>query len=159
LTWIAGSCPLVPGRPPVCPTPETLFGRLSARRGWGEGGSIPAPPPLSLPGGIKNPRIRPFMSGAYAGTIPAEILPLEPEAERALVGALLQELNEKFCVYLDPNPSLDRSIPPPPTVHNTGRTVFIGGSNLGRDRKSGRRKWPHDCGPHCKRLDPKDWKN
>jgi hypothetical protein len=49
------------------------------------------------------------MSGAYAGTIPAEILPLEPEVERALVGTLLQELNEKFCVNLDPNPSLDRS--------------------------------------------------
>ncbi len=84
--------------------------------------------PLSLPGGIKNPRIRPFISGAYAGTIPAEILPLEPEVERALVGTLLQELNEKFCVNLDPNSSLDRSIPPPPTMHNTGRTVFIGGS-------------------------------
>jgi hypothetical protein len=76
------------------------------------------------------------MSGAYAGTIPAEILPLEPEAERALVGSLLHELNEKFCVNLDPNPSLDRSIPPPPTVHNTGRTVFIGGSNLGRIAKA-----------------------
>jgi hypothetical protein len=92
--------------------------------------------PLSLPGGIKNPRIRPFLSGAYAGTIPAEILPLEPEAERALVGTLLQELNEKFCVNLDPNPSLGRSIPPPPTVHNTGQTVFIGGSNLGRIAKA-----------------------
>ncbi len=92
--------------------------------------------PLSLPCGIKNPRIRPFMSGPYAGTIPAEILPLEPEAERALVGTLLQDLNEKFCVNLDPNPSLDRSIPPPSTVHNTGRTVFIGGSNLGRIAKS-----------------------
>ncbi len=33
------------GRPPVCPTPETLSGGLSAGRGWGEGGSIPAPPP------------------------------------------------------------------------------------------------------------------
>jgi hypothetical protein len=92
--------------------------------------------PLSLPSGIKNPRIRPFMSGAYAGMIPAEILPLEPEAERALVGTLLQELNEKFCVNLDPNPSLDRSIPAPPTMHNTGPTVFIGGSNLGRIAKA-----------------------
>jgi hypothetical protein len=27
-------------------------------------------------------------------------------------------------------------IPPPPTVHNTGRTVFIGGSNLGRITKA-----------------------
>jgi hypothetical protein len=76
------------------------------------------------------------MSGAYAGTIPVDILPLEPEVERALVGTLLQKLNEKFCVNLDPNPSLDRSIPPPPIEHNTGRTVFIWGSNLGRIAKA-----------------------
>jgi hypothetical protein len=69
------------------------------------------------------------MSGAYAGTIPAEILPLGPEEERMIVETLLAELNEKFCVSLDPNPSLDRSTPPSPTAHNTGRTVFIGGSN------------------------------
>jgi hypothetical protein len=92
--------------------------------------------PLSLPGGLKNPRIRPFMSAAYAGTIPAEILPLEPEEERAIVGSMLAELNEKFCVGLDPNPSLDRSTPPSLTVHNAGRTVFIGGSNLGRIAKA-----------------------
>jgi hypothetical protein len=76
------------------------------------------------------------MSGAYAGTIPAEILPLDSEEERAIVETLLIELNEKFCVSLDPNPSLDRSIPPPPTAHNTGRTVFIGRSNLGRIAKA-----------------------
>jgi hypothetical protein len=75
--------------------------------------------PLSLPGGIKNPRIRPFMSGAYAGTISAEILPLEMEEERAIVGTLLTELNKKFCVSLDPYPSLDQRILPLPTVHNT----------------------------------------
>jgi hypothetical protein len=92
--------------------------------------------PLSLPGGIKNPRIRPFMSGAFAGTIPAEILPLETEEERAIFETLLTELNEKFCVSLDPNPSLDRSIQPPPTAHNTGRTVFIRGSSLGRIAKA-----------------------
>jgi hypothetical protein len=85
--------------------------------------------PLSLPGGLKNPRIRPFVSGAFAGTIPAEILPLEPEEERAIVGSMLTELNEKFCVGLDPNPSLDCSTPPSLTAHNAGRTVFIGGSN------------------------------
>jgi hypothetical protein len=92
--------------------------------------------PLSLPGGLKNPRIRSFVSGAFAGTIPAEILPLEPEEERAIVGSMLAELNEKFCVGLDPNPSLDRSTPPSLTAHNTGRTVFIGGSNLGKIAKA-----------------------
>ncbi len=76
------------------------------------------------------------MSGAFAGTIPAEILPLEPEEERAIIGSMLAELNEKFCVGLDPNPSLDRSTPPSLTAHNAGRTVFIGGSNLGRIAKA-----------------------
>jgi hypothetical protein len=98
--------------------------------------------PLSLPGGIKNPMIRPFVSGAYAGTIPAEILQLEPEVERELVGSLLSELNEKFCVNLDPNPSLDRSIPPPPTAHNTGRMVFIGGVDANGTRYN-------SCKPLC----------
>ncbi len=51
------------------------------------------------------------MSGAFAGTIPAEIPPLDPEEEKAIVSTLLTELNEKFCVELDPNPSFDRSIP------------------------------------------------
>jgi hypothetical protein len=76
------------------------------------------------------------MSGAYAGTIPAEILPLGPEEERMIVGSMLAELNEKFCVGLDPNPSLDRCTPPSLTAHNAGRTVFIGGSNLGRIAKA-----------------------
>jgi hypothetical protein len=92
--------------------------------------------PLSLPSGIKNPRIRPFMSGAYAGTIPAEIPPLKPEEESVTVTSMLTELNEKFCVGLDLSPSFDRSIPPPLTEHNNGRTVFIGGSNLGRIAKA-----------------------
>jgi hypothetical protein len=113
------------------PDSRDALWRVVCEEGMGERRVYTSSAPLSLPGGIKNPRIRPFMSGAYAGTIPAEILPLEPEAERALVGTLLQELNEKFCVNLDPNPSLDRSIPPPPTVHNTGRTVFIGGVQSG----------------------------
>jgi hypothetical protein len=76
------------------------------------------------------------VSGAYAGTIPAEILPLRPEEERMIVETLLTELNEKFGVGLDLNRSLDRSTPPSPTAHNTGRTVFIGGSNLGRIAKA-----------------------
>jgi hypothetical protein len=118
------------------PDTRDAFWRVIREEGMGGRRVFTSSAPLSLPCGIKNPRIRPFMSGAYAGTIPAEVLPLEPEAERALVGSLLQELNEKFCVNLDPNPSLDRSTPAPPTVHNTGRTVFIGGSNLGRIAKA-----------------------
>ncbi len=80
--------------------------------------------------------LRPFMSGAYAGTIPAEIPPLNPEEERVIVSTMLTELNEKFCVRLDLSPSFDRSIPPPLTEHNNGRMVFFGGSNLGRIAKA-----------------------
>jgi hypothetical protein len=52
------------------------------------------------------------------------------------VRTLLTELNEKFCVNLDSNPSLERSVPPSFTEHNTGRMVFIGASNLGRIAKA-----------------------
>jgi hypothetical protein len=34
--------------------------------------------PLSLSAGIKNPQIRPFMSRAFVGTVPAEIPPPPP---------------------------------------------------------------------------------
>jgi hypothetical protein len=116
--------------------PASLTGGLSSTLGGRGRESIPAPPPLSLPGEIKNPRISPFMSRAFAGTIPAEILPLETEEEIAIMKTLLSELNKRLCVSLDPNPSLDRSILPPLTEHNTGRTVFICGSNLGRIAKA-----------------------
>jgi hypothetical protein len=96
------------------PDSRDAFWRVIREEGMGGRRVYTSSAPLSLPSGIKNPRIRPFMSGAYAGTIPAEILPLEPEAERALVGTLLQELNEKFCVNVDLYPSLDHSIPAPP---------------------------------------------
>jgi hypothetical protein len=76
--------------------------------------------PLSLPAGIKNPRIRPFVSGAFIGTVPAEIPPLSKEEESQIVRTLLTELNEKFCVNLDSNPSFDCNVPPPFTAHNNG---------------------------------------
>jgi hypothetical protein len=76
------------------------------------------------------------MSGAFVGTVPAEILPLNKEEETQIVRTLLTELNEKFCVNLDCQPSFDRSVPPPFTAHNAGRTVFIGASNMGRITKA-----------------------
>ncbi|MFN9909190.1 MAG: hypothetical protein ACK56F_24235, partial [bacterium] len=76
------------------------------------------------------------MSGAFVGTVPAEIPPLSKDEESQIVRTLLTELNEKFCVNLDPQPSFDRSVPPPFTAHNAGRTVFIGASNMGRIAKA-----------------------
>ncbi len=61
--------------------------------------------------------------------------PLNKEEETQIVRTLLTELNEKFCVNLDCQPSFDRSVPPPFTAHNAGRTVFIGASNMGRIAK------------------------
>ncbi len=49
---------------------------------------------------------------------------------------LLTELNEKFCVNLDNNPSFERSVPPPFTEHSAGRTVFIVASILGKIAKA-----------------------
>jgi hypothetical protein len=48
----------------------------------------------------------------------------------------LTELNEKFCVNLDCHPSFERSVSPPFTEHNAGRTVFIGASNMGKIAKA-----------------------
>ncbi|MFO0005742.1 MAG: hypothetical protein ACK559_31910, partial [bacterium] len=62
--------------------------------------------------------------------------PLSKEDETQIVRTLLTELNEKFCVNLDTQPSFDRSVPPPFTGHNAGRTVFIGASNMGRIAKA-----------------------
>ncbi len=50
------------------------------------------------------------MSGAFVGTVPAEILPLSKEDETQIVRTLLTELNEKFCVNLDNNPSVPRRL-------------------------------------------------
>ncbi len=66
----------------------------SLRLGEGGGEYTPAPPPSPYQEESRNPKIMPFMSGAHAGTIPAEILPLETKEERASVGTLLTELNE-----------------------------------------------------------------
>jgi hypothetical protein len=76
------------------------------------------------------------MSGAFVGTVPAEILLLSKEDETQIVRTLLTELNEKFCINLDSNPSLERSVPPPFTGYNAGRTVFIGASNMGKIAKA-----------------------
>jgi hypothetical protein len=76
------------------------------------------------------------MSRAFVGTVPAEIPPLTKEEETQIVRTLLTELNEKFCVNLDCHPSFERSVLPPFTEHNAGRTVFIRASNMGKIAKA-----------------------
>ena len=80
------------------------------------------------------------MSDAFDRPIPAAILPLIENEEKTVICAVFTELNEKFCVGLDNPPSFSRSIAAPPTVHSNGRTVFIGGSNLGKIAKAAAEK-------------------
>jgi hypothetical protein len=54
----------------------------------------------------------------------------------AFLRTLLTELNKKFCFNLDCHPSFERSVPPPFTVLNAGRTVFIGASDMGKIAKA-----------------------
>jgi hypothetical protein len=122
-------------QPQACLTPGTHSGRSSSPKRGGRR-VYTSSAPLSLPAGIKNPRIRPFISGAFVGTVPAEIPPLNKEDETKIVRTLLNELNEKFCVNLDCHPSFERSVPPPFNVHSASRTVFIGASNMGKIAKA-----------------------
>jgi len=96
--------------------------------------------PLSLPAGIRNPRIKSFVSGAFDRPIPANITPFTENEEKTIICTVFTELNEKFCVGLDNPPSFSRSIAAPPTVHSNGRTVFVGGSNLGKIAKAAAEK-------------------
>jgi hypothetical protein len=66
--------------------------------------------------------------------------PPSKDDETKIVRTLLNELNEKFCINLDYQPSLERSVPPPFTAHSAGRTVFIGASNMGRIAKAAAEK-------------------
>ncbi len=88
--------------------------------------------PLSLPGGIKNPRIRPFMSGgACVGTIPAEtLLPaVQERGKHPSCWHSPHKTQQEVLTWLAWTATpLDRTVPPSFTEHNTVRTVVIGGS-------------------------------
>jgi hypothetical protein len=77
------------------------------------------------------------MSGAFVGTVPAEIPPLSKDDEMKIVRTLLNELNEKFCVNLDCQPSLERSVPP-----RSQRTAPDGRYLLGRPTWAKSQKLP-----------------
>ncbi len=80
------------------------------------------------------------MSGAFDRPIPATITPFTENEEKTIICNVFTELNDKFCVGIDNPPSFSRSIAAPPTVHSNGRTVFIGGSNLGKIVKAAAEK-------------------
>jgi hypothetical protein len=80
------------------------------------------------------------MSGAFDRPIPASIPPFIESEEKTIISIVFTELNENFCVGLDNPPSFTRSILSPPTVHDTGRTVFVGGFEPWQNCKSRCRK-------------------
>jgi hypothetical protein len=80
------------------------------------------------------------VSGAFDRPIPAAIAPFSESEEKTIISTVFTELNDKFCVGLDNPPSFSRSIAAPLTVHGNGRTVFIGGSNLGKIAKAAAEK-------------------
>ncbi len=133
-TWNAGSSPLEPDITIVCPTPGRCSGGWYWTRGVGGGGRIvyTSFAPLLLPSGIRNPRIRSFMSGAFDRPIPATVPPITKTEEKTIISTIFTELHKKFCVGLENPPSFSRSILAQTTVHSTGRTDLLGGSNLGK---------------------------
>ncbi len=87
------------------------------------GGFIPAPPPC--------PCLEDLRTKGSDLSCPEPMQELfRKRKERLLKHCWLN--STKNSVSLDPKPSLERSITPPPTAHSTGRTVFIVGSSLSR---------------------------
>ncbi len=76
------------------------------------------------------------MSGAFDRPIPAAITPFTELEEQTIICAVFTELNDKFCVGIDNPPLFLAQHSAPPTVHSNGRTVFIGGSYLGKIAKA-----------------------
>ena len=61
-----------------------------------------------LPLSLTNPRKCRFSAGPLMGNFPVEILPLDRDAEAAIVGGLIRELNDCYCLSLPPTPALCR---------------------------------------------------
>jgi general stress protein YciG len=91
-----------------------------------------------LPTDTRNSRKVPFTSVGFLHQIPgtAPPPPLSQTAENAIIGALITELNEEFGLNLNSEPDLSRSFDPD-TVHETGKTVFVGTSHMRRVARSG----------------------
>ena len=84
--------------------------------------------PLSL----TNPRKRRFAAGPLVGTFPAEILPLDCDAESAIVGGLVSELNDCYCLNLPASPALchrNGSLLDEPEIK---KLIMVGGSHTSR---------------------------
>jgi len=84
-----------------------------------------------LPTDIKNSRKVPVTSEGFLHPIPSSIPPLTLESEKTVIGTLIQELNEEYGLGLCSEPDHTRTLDPD-TVHNAGKTVFLGASHMRR---------------------------
>jgi hypothetical protein len=86
---------------------------------------------LLMPFTLRNNRKRPFLSEPPTSPVPTAVPPFDAHSERKVVGAILGAINAAYGLGLDPVPDLDRELDPA-AVHNTGRTVVIGASHMGK---------------------------
>ena len=66
------------------------------------------------------------------GNFPGEILPLDCDAEAAIVGGLIRELNDCYCLSLPPNPALCRGNGSPLDEPEIKKLIMVGGSHTSR---------------------------
>jgi hypothetical protein len=85
---------------------------------------------IFLPASIKNPRKRVFLSPGTVHPLPDCIAPADPSTEKAIVFALIAELNKTFGLQLDPNPSLERGVVTQTEKYATDRFIVVGGSHM-----------------------------
>jgi len=84
-----------------------------------------------LPTDLRNSRKVPVTSEGFLHPIPISIPPLSVQAEKTIIGALIQELNDEYGLGLCPEPDHNRILDPD-TVHDAGKTVYVGASHMRR---------------------------
>ena len=85
-----------------------------------------------LPLSLTNPRKHRFSAGPLMGNFPVEILPLDCDAEAAIVGGLIRELNDCYCLSLPPNPALCCGNGSPLDKPEIKKLIMVGGSHTSR---------------------------
>jgi hypothetical protein len=60
-----------------------------------------------LPSGVRNPRRRPFRSGAFNPPLPVGILPINEQLEREINTAILTDLCNSYGVKVNMTPNLE----------------------------------------------------
>ena len=85
-----------------------------------------------MPLSLTNPRKRRFSAKPLMGNFPVEILPLDCDAEAAIVGGLIHELNDCYCLSLPPNPALCRRNGSPLDEPEIKKLSMVGGSHTSR---------------------------